>query len=216
MNTVHPVQVTKNQAFTFYVRLFTTEFSSPTSDSVLTSFLTFDLYKDGVDSGALTNTPIIVSANEGIIKVNLTADEMNADVVMVAIDQNSSNAATFRHIYMIYTTTSSGSGGGASAEDVWTYEDRELTSTNNINLSPGGLGIIGEAYSKNYSVKKVAYAESGYNYFGLTNPNGLWIIIRDKVDFSETKLFLARQKQLDFSTQWDNRASLNYQFSEPF
>lgn len=50
----------------------------------------------------------------------------------------------------------------------------------------------------------------GYNYYGFTKPGGAWRILRENVAKTEYRFAVGN---LDYSTNFTNRASLNYVLS---
>lgn len=64
-----------------------------------------------------------------------------------------------------------------------------------------------ENYLSGYDIAEIRENEAGYNYYGYTNPNGSWRILREKADGTEYRLAIGRE---DFETNFTNRASLNY------
>lgn len=56
-------------------------------------------------------------------------------------------------------------------------------------------------------VVDVANEEGGYNYFGNIRSNGEWAIMRQKTNELEYRFAIGAS---DYSTNWTNRASLNY------
>ena len=57
------------------------------------------------------------------------------------------------------------------------------------------------------SVVDVANEESGYNYYGFLRHNGEWIIMRENTAQTEYRFALGAS---DYSTNWGNRGSLDY------
>lgn len=103
--TILPFTPKKGQAFTLY---FTTSTSNThtfcTAANIDSLYDIATVSKDGGSFAATTNDPEAVSASQdGIGKITLTADEMNANVVIIAFNSSTlSNGADF--CVIIYTS----------------------------------------------------------------------------------------------------------------
>mgnify|MGYP001563449365 CR=1 FL=1 len=109
-------QPVKNQAYTLYIDNYSSgAFSGTTSGS----FVSIKISKDGGSFNDATNTAIYLGIL-GIFSLILTADEMNADTILIRIDASVDNCVQIK--------TSSGGGSSLTAADVWAYTTRTLTS----------------------------------------------------------------------------------------
>lgn len=122
---------TKNQIFRLYFD-FIGNTVSATNHAYVAFYAippTIQISKDGGGFINTTNAPVSITTGRGY--VDLTATEMNADVILIATSAyNGSNdsAAGACVCIEIYTTTGSG-GSGITAQDVWEYATRGLTSS---------------------------------------------------------------------------------------
>jgi hypothetical protein len=66
-------------------------------------------------------------------------------------------------------------------------------------------------YLSGYDIAEIREAESGYNYFGYTNPDGSWRILREKVDGTEYRLAVGKT---DFETNFTGRSGLVYKTTD--
>lgn len=97
-------QPTKNQAYTFYG----SSHNIGSGDQVIgnvSNISGISIFKDGVSAGASTNSPSHIGG--GVFKLDLTADEMNADIVILVIDGTTTIGDM---VYAIKTSTSGASG----------------------------------------------------------------------------------------------------------
>lgn len=122
MYSYNNIAPTKNSAFRLHFILF--DSTTPVESAVITGQSSWTTKAISKDSGAftsLTNSPVEIG--NGWYYVDLTSDEMNADIVLVVIRVAGKPYSTFS-----IRTTSSG-GAGLTAQQVWEYGTRTLTST---------------------------------------------------------------------------------------
>jgi len=217
--------ITKNQTFRLYfdtIGEYTDDFFSPNAyvgasavRAISVSTIgnsNFTISKDGGAFAQTTNSPVEIST--GYNYVDLTADEMNADVIQFrvfynsgSIVQNQSRCVSCINIYTAIV--------GITAQDVWEYISRTVTGgtvsgSSTVN-SPAVMTSICKAVQQDYIVIQKAQDESGYNYYGLTNiKSPWWMIIQESTDFSDIGYKMAKEKRLSFVDGWANRATLNY------
>lgn len=68
-----------------------------------------------------------------------------------------------------------------------------------------------ENYLSGYDIAEIRENESGYNYYGLTRPDGSWRILREKTDGTEYRLAIGKE---DFSTNFASRSGLSYKTTD--
>lgn len=107
------------------------------------SSLSFSVSKDNGAFNSLTNAPVQITTGKGY--VDLTASEMNADVLMISasLSSNSSTGSnSLAQLIVIYTTAAS--SGGLSLSD----------TVSNITDLPSSSPTLGEAVSFLYQYFK--------------------------------------------------------------
>jgi hypothetical protein len=122
----------------------------PYQSSQVTDASSKVISKDDGGFVALTNAPQYVSL--GLLSVDLTATEMNADKIIVSVAHGTSvsNDATVSFTAVATIFTGSSSGSGISAADVWGYETRSLTS------APASAGVESQYVSEDI-VRKASH-----------------------------------------------------------
>jgi len=227
---VFPFVVKKNVSFDLYSVLLSPSSTPGQSSPDLTTNFLWKTYisKDGGALVATTNSPVVIDDSaafdkKGYVKLTLTADEMNANVIMISIVQRNSGDTsnkTTQTNHILYTDglsqigdTGSG-GGGATAEQVWGYTDRSLT-TNSFGIPAGLLNLLCKASNEGYIISTSSYNDNGYNYIGCFHKKGIWFIARYQENLNEVEYVLVKVKDQTFSDGWTNRTTLNYQLSEP-
>lgn len=156
--------------------------------------------KDGGSFVSATNALGDDDPGTGLFSLQLTADEMDADKIVGRVQcrigsDDPSNDHVF--IFVIDTTTSSGGSGNSSTQ----------------GMSIAALSTMVKASSVGYTLTEYALAESNYNYYGLVKNGKIWIVIRDKVDLTETDYYQAPKSRQTFGLGWANRATLSYKES---
>lgn len=131
----------KNQTFTVHGRFENggTNAGLGLGVSIAGHTISARISKDGAQFVNCTNAASVITPDaggngwsRGWAKVILTADEMNADRIVIEFADETS--ATSNPCVVIYTTSSSG-GGGATAAEVWDYATRTLTSSGSGGIS---------------------------------------------------------------------------------
>lgn len=126
---------TKNLSFRLYFDLIGILKSSTNRDYMgfYTLPETLTLSKDGSAFTATTNSPVQIASGRGYI--DLTQDEMNADVILVSlynnVNINNDAAQGAANCIEIYTTTTGESG--LTAREIWEYAQRSLTTDVSVN-----------------------------------------------------------------------------------
>ena len=144
--------------------------------------------KDDGTFVSLTNGFTFITT--GIMSVQLTANEMNADKIVIIARHDSANATGG----VVIVTGASGA----------------------TTQSPALITAIAKANEKGYSVVIKEVEENGYNYYGLTNTDNVWwMIIRESTDLLTIGYKMAKQSRMPFLTGWTNRATLNYSTKFP-
>jgi len=113
---------------------FTLAFGTQKADETTGAVAIVKISKDGGDFVTCTNSATVITAAGDVFgtlayQIVLTADEMNADrIVVVAEKTTSAYAITWAIIY------TGSSGGGATAQEVWEYATRTLSSSGGISM----------------------------------------------------------------------------------
>jgi len=165
---VLPFRPKKNQTFTLPAFLMS---GTAQRAAIYGVTLTWKVYISK-DFGAFvptTNTPIPLDSSvgglyaDGCLKLDLTTDEMNADVIIVRLRARNDVDTTdvsIQHGFIIYTDGFSGFGGGSSG-------GLSLSDTvSNIPDLPSGAPNLGEAIS------------FLYQYFTKRRKRSSWSLIR--------------------------------------
>ena len=139
----YPKTVTKGVAFRLYFSFKGTTYNFSSNTAWQASYpavgsiasAAWTISKDGSAPASLTNAPVQI-AGTSMGYVDLTADEMNADVVaFYGIKQLLVGEVIYgASITDVIILTSSGSSEQLSAEDVWSYESRTLTHPVRLDL----------------------------------------------------------------------------------
>lgn len=217
---IHPFEVTKNEAYRIY---FDDSQVGVTHAAADWSALGFFISKDGGTFTEATNAGVNISTDSsnttgtrGRGYLNLTADEMNADVVMIAILSGGTNSVP--ETYIIYTTTGSG-GDGITAEEVWEYADRSLTTDSEnpgiSNFKQAFLNLLMTGVELDYDLVDVDLAESGFNYYGLRKNNSTYLIVKeDLIEGTLTFAYKNNNSGKGYQNVWDSRTSSLYSSSQ--
>jgi hypothetical protein len=140
MLSVIPFKPTKGEAFRCYFSLEGIfDYSSRGHETWrpgTISAASWSISKDGGSAVQLTNSPVAIAGSLGYI--NLTADEMNADVICIygsqLVEIQSQDSYGYIAAVIIYTGAAV-SGGGATAQQVWEYAARTLTANPGITAA---------------------------------------------------------------------------------
>jgi len=143
MHYIHPFKETKNQVFTIRLSIDGhTNPYGPTNDPNYFYYIdrTYiaNISKDGGAFVQSTNVPVMTltpdeSGFYNELKLVLTADEMNADSILVDImDAASGNDMMIAQSYLIYTQVVSSS---ITPQQIWEYENRELSAPVALDLT---------------------------------------------------------------------------------
>lgn len=159
--------------------------------------------KDGGLFSNLTNNPVYISYSDawaaGSFYVDLTAEEMNADVVCIQIQSTYSGARQIiQHI--IYTSGTTG------------LFDVLGVSTATSAFSPAVLTMLVKAINEGYTVSLQDISNDGYNYYGLSKngfKSSVWLIIRENINFTDVQ-YCQRNSTDILSEAWTERTILNY------
>lgn len=131
--------------------------------------------------------------------LTLTADEMDADEIVIRGRISGTNID--EQVYIVIKTSSDSEGGGGG-------------SATPTNLSAASLSSMLKGVLNGYSVNQLSFDDGGFNYFGLVSSK-LWFIIKESTDYTTVEYHLGRQSKQTFNDGWTNRASINYDPSEP-
>lgn len=124
-----PFKPTKNVAFRLYFDLMGNAVSA--TNRYYVNFYPFStqakISKDGASFVNTTNNCVSIDTGRGYI--DLTQEEMNADIVLISMNlfNGSNDSACGGAVCIeIYTTTTTASSG-ITAQDVWEYATRTIT-----------------------------------------------------------------------------------------
>lgn len=166
------------------------------SDSVLTAISSTTIYKDG-GSGA-TPTNALVHMGSNVNTLTLTATEMDADEIVIVVKD-----------------TATPKGDGVIVIKTGIVETATPTST---NYSADLLAFITTSVDLNFSLRKLDFNSSVYNYYGFAKTSSNWVIVREnKSTFVlgyATKQSGVNDKR--FLQAFSARTSLTYSGSAPF
>lgn len=196
-----PFTPIKGQEFKVYFSPIYNVANNVTGDALDKVFIS----KDGSQMTEITDTihQITQDDNSNLSRhrayVTLTAEEMDANAIILAIiSQNSSYDSN--DTLIIYTSGASGLSG------------QNGVSTVTSAFSPSVLTTIVQAINKDYVVANQDINNGGYNYYGLTKRVGkdtLWIIIREKTDFTEVG-YRQTNNDAGFAQAWIDRTTMSY------
>lgn len=201
--------ITKNETFKLYVSLEGIEDRDGQNRGVVwrgvsLTGASWTISKDGASPVALTNTPVNVNGGQGYIQ--LTAEEMNADVIMVygSIYDNSGSAsaeAGYISSTIIYTgSASGGSGVGVS------------------NFTAELLSFLVSSLSRKYFLRAIDLNSTSFNYYGFARTGNVWTIVRENKSTSVLE-YAVKQPGLNdkrFLQAYVKRSSLIYSTTAPF
>ena len=165
-----PFRPKKGQAFTFPAFLMS---GTAQRAAIYGVTLTWKVYisKDFAAFVPATNTPIPLDSSagglyaDGCLKLDLTTDEMNADVIIIRLRaRNDVDTAdvSIQYGFIIYTDGFTGFGGGGSGSGGVSLDD----TVQNISNLPFGAPTLGQAIS------------FLYQYFTKRRKRSSWNLIR--------------------------------------
>jgi hypothetical protein len=70
-----------------------------------------------------------------------------------------------------------------------------------------------ESYLSGYDIADIKLAESGYDYYGFTNPDGSWRILRKKTDGTEFRFAIGKA---EYTTNFAIRDTLTYKTTDQY
>jgi len=184
-----PFRPTKNKAFRLYFQF--SKVDMPIDNDNITIWKNY-ISKDAGAFTELTNTPVEIDSSisiyaEGNFYVDLTADETNADSILIQSRTNASGVPLLQIV--IYTKGSS------------CFDDDVATSTSLVNLY--------EATSKGYNLTNQELGDT--NYYGLKKSGfrfTTWLIIKEVPGVSIQ--YCQRNGNDTYTEAWGDKENLTY------
>ena len=202
MNPYLPFRPPKNEAFRLYLGFTRLTPSQNASHPAIASGLPNTVFISKDSGPAVSSTNSLVNKTHGMIYIDLTADEMNADTVQFA----ASKLDTFgggSQVITIYTDDGTGQAGGVQSGG--------SSPVGSTTFSPAVITSIVKTIDKGYSMTSFAVDDGGFNYYGLTSTTSKWwLIIRETADFEDVGYAMNYEPTMAFIDGWANKVSLSY------
>ena len=184
--------IIKGETFRYYGII---ESSAENSADISAATVTVKVSKDGGVFATATNA--IVKIDEGTLGyfyIDLTATEMNADVICVEISSSVSNAK--EPDIILYTINAEVNPG--------------VSNFTGVFLSLLILGI-----QQDYDLVDAAIAQSAHNYYGVRKSNSDYIIIKESISTGTlTYAYRSNNNGRSYTSAWSNYEGLIFAGSQ--
>lgn len=155
------------------------------------SYIQVNISNDGATMQTPTNS--VSEIGSGFYRIILTAEEMNVDKLLVPIWVSSFGD----DVVSSYVLNTSEGGNVPVPSGVSSFSVSNLT-------------VMIKLIIRGYNLSRVDLNNNGYNYYGFLNLFNIWVIVKEKSDYSEYGYKMGNPGKKSFTNAWNARASMSY------